>query len=47
MVDVGGGVGSTSLIIARAVPHIKVVVQDRPAVLSDAELVRKYIFVNT
>ncbi|KAJ7812766.1 O-methyltransferase [Mycena leptocephala] len=29
IVDVGGGVGSTALILARAIPHVNIVVQDR------------------
>ncbi|KAJ7939652.1 O-methyltransferase, partial [Mycena leptocephala] len=29
VVDVGGGVGSTALILARAIPHVNIVVQDR------------------
>ena len=36
VVDVGGGVGSSSLVIARANPDLKVVVQDRSTVLDDA-----------
>ncbi|ESK87498.1 hypothetical protein Moror_10910 [Moniliophthora roreri MCA 2997] len=37
VVDVGGGIGSQSLIVAKAFPSIKFVVQDRPAVIKDAE----------
>ncbi|KII92454.1 hypothetical protein PLICRDRAFT_172543 [Plicaturopsis crispa FD-325 SS-3] len=37
VVDVGGGVGAQSLDIAKAFPRLKVVVQDRPAVIPDAE----------
>ncbi|KAJ7071603.1 O-methyltransferase [Mycena amicta] len=37
VVDVGGGVGSTSLILAKAIPHISLVVQDRPSVIADAK----------
>ncbi|OJT12731.1 Sterigmatocystin 8-O-methyltransferase [Trametes pubescens] len=33
LVDVGGGIGSTSLTVAEAHPHIKVVVEDRPQVV--------------
>jgi tRNA1(Val) A37 N6-methylase TrmN6 len=39
VVDVGGGAGASSLIIAKAVPHLKIVVQDRAAVLEDAQRV--------
>ncbi|KAJ6601633.1 O-methyltransferase [Mycena sp. CBHHK59/15] len=37
VVDVGGGVGSMALVIAQAVPHIKLVVQDRASVIDDAK----------
>ncbi|KAJ7234013.1 O-methyltransferase [Mycena haematopus] len=37
IVDVGGGVGSTALIIAKAVPHVSLVVQDRFSVIEDAK----------
>ncbi|KAJ7804899.1 O-methyltransferase, partial [Mycena olivaceomarginata] len=37
VVDLGGGIGSTTLIIAKAVPHLNFVVQDRPTVIKDAE----------
>ncbi|KAF9016933.1 O-methyltransferase [Hymenopellis radicata] len=37
LVDVGGGVGSSSLLIAKANPHLKVVVQDREAVTKESE----------
>ncbi|OSC97043.1 S-adenosyl-L-methionine-dependent methyltransferase [Trametes coccinea BRFM310] len=33
LIDVGGGIGSTSLTVALAHPHIKVVVEDRPQVV--------------
>ncbi|KAJ7893819.1 S-adenosyl-L-methionine-dependent methyltransferase [Mycena olivaceomarginata] len=33
VVDLGGGIGSTTLIIAKAVPHLNFVVQDRPTVI--------------
>ncbi|KAJ7122489.1 O-methyltransferase, partial [Mycena crocata] len=36
IVDVGGGVGSTALAIAKAVPHLRLVVQDRASVVEDA-----------
>ncbi|KAJ7483137.1 O-methyltransferase [Mycena galericulata] len=37
IVDLRGGIGSTTLIIAKAVPHLNFVVQDRPTVIEDAE----------
>ncbi|KAF7372253.1 O-methyltransferase [Mycena venus] len=37
IVDLGGGVGSTALMIAKAVPHVKLVVQDRSSVIEDAK----------
>ncbi|KAH9856853.1 S-adenosyl-L-methionine-dependent methyltransferase [Lenzites betulinus] len=36
LVDVGGGIGSTSLTAAQAHPHIQVVVEDRPQVVEIA-----------
>ncbi|KAI0761043.1 S-adenosyl-L-methionine-dependent methyltransferase [Trametes elegans] len=36
LVDVGGGIGSTSMTVARAHPHIRVVVEDRPQVTEGA-----------
>jgi tRNA1(Val) A37 N6-methylase TrmN6 len=39
IVDLGGGVGSTALIIAKAIPHVNLVVQDRPSVIEDAKTV--------
>lgn len=39
VLDVGGGVGSTALIIAKAVPHVNLVVQDRCSVIEDAKTV--------
>ena len=40
MVDVGGGVGSQSLTLARHHPNLRIVVQDREAVIGDANEVR-------
>ncbi|KAK7065068.1 O-methyltransferase [Favolaschia claudopus] len=37
VVDVGGGVGSTARVIAEAMPHIELVVQDRWSVIEDAQ----------
>ncbi|KAJ7828335.1 O-methyltransferase [Mycena leptocephala] len=42
IVDVGGGVGSTALQIAKATPHVKIVVQDRASVIKDATIVKSY-----
>ena len=39
MVDVGGGVGSTSVILARAYPHLRFVVEDRKHVVEIAPTV--------
>lgn len=40
--DVGGGVGTQTLVIAQAAPHVKCIVQDRDAVIPDAVEVRLY-----
>ncbi|KAL6306901.1 S-adenosyl-L-methionine-dependent methyltransferase [Sparassis latifolia] len=37
VVDVGGGIGSTSMLLARAFSHLKFVVQDRPQVVQMGE----------
>ncbi|KAE9393796.1 S-adenosyl-L-methionine-dependent methyltransferase [Gymnopus androsaceus JB14] len=37
IVDVGGGVGSSSLIIAKTVPHLNIVIQDQPQTIADAK----------
>ncbi|KAJ7447576.1 O-methyltransferase [Mycena galericulata] len=37
IVDVGGGVGSTALVIAKAISHVNLVVQDRYSVIEDAK----------
>ncbi|KAF9007925.1 S-adenosyl-L-methionine-dependent methyltransferase [Cyathus striatus] len=37
LVDVGGGIGSSSLLIARAVQGLSIVVQDRPNVIEAAK----------
>ncbi|KAJ6614651.1 O-methyltransferase [Mycena sp. CBHHK59/15] len=37
IVDVGGGIGSISLEIARANPHLRFLVQDKPAVVSEGQ----------
>lgn len=36
LVDVGGGIGATSIIVAEAHPHLRVVVEDRAQVVSTA-----------
>ena len=35
VVDVGGGVGSVSMALARECPDLRIVVQDRPGVVED------------
>ena len=40
LVDVGGGIGSQSILVAQAHPHIHVVVEDREQVVSTAGSVR-------
>ncbi len=32
VVDVGGGIGSTAMLLAHTFPHLKFVIQDRPQV---------------
>lgn len=39
VVDVGGGVGSTALVLAKEYPQLKVVVQDLPSTIAEAEKV--------
>lgn len=36
VVDVGGGIGSTSMVLANAYSHLRFVVQDRPNVVAVA-----------
>ncbi|KAJ8475165.1 hypothetical protein ONZ51_g6743 [Trametes cubensis] len=36
LVDVGGGIGSASILVAQAHPHIRVLVEDRPSVVESA-----------
>ena len=36
IVDVGGGVGSQTLTLAKTFDHLKFVVQDRPSVIEEA-----------
>ena len=40
VVDVGGGIGSASVILAQAQPHLRVLVEDRKEVISTALSVR-------
>ena len=40
LVDVGGGIGSQSILVAEANPHIRVVIEDREQVVSTARSVR-------
>ena len=35
VVDVGGGVGASSLVLAETFPDLKIVVQDRPPVVEE------------
>jgi hypothetical protein len=43
-VDIGGGVGTSSLQIARAFPKVKTIVQDFPQVIAQAKDVRYNYF---
>ncbi|KAF8581832.1 S-adenosyl-L-methionine-dependent methyltransferase [Ramaria rubella] len=43
IVDVGGGIGSCTLKIAKTHPHLRVIVQDRPVVVRVAEGVGSYL----
>lgn len=40
VVDVGGGVGSQAMLVARANPKLKVVIQDREGTIAQAREVR-------
>lgn len=40
IVDVGGGIGAVGLEIAKANPHVNLVIQDRDAVMEQAKEVR-------
>nr|GAT50375.1 predicted protein [Mycena chlorophos] len=37
VVDVGGGVGATTFLLAKALPELRFIVQDRPEVITDAQ----------
>ena len=39
IVDVGGGIGSTSMTLARAFPHLRFCIQDRPRTVKLGEAV--------
>jgi len=39
IVDIGGGIGTQSLIIAQEYPKLKLVIQDLPSVIEDAKKV--------
>jgi hypothetical protein len=47
MVDVGGGIGSLALKIAKVHPDIRMVVQDRPMVIGMGEGVRHALILET
>ena len=38
--DVGGGIGSTAMLLAHTFPHLKFVIQDRPQVAEQGNAVR-------
>jgi ubiquinone/menaquinone biosynthesis C-methylase UbiE len=40
VVDVAGGIGSTTIHLAKAYPDLRFIVQDRPAVVQDGIKVR-------
>ena len=46
LVDVGGGIGAQSILVAEAHPHIHVVVEDREQVVSTAKSVRVALFLS-
>lgn len=39
VVDVGGGLGSTSTVLTKAYPNLKIILQDRPTIIDDAKKV--------
>ena len=47
LVDVGGGIGATSIIVAENHPHIHVIVEDREQVVSTAREVRFFLTLHT
>ena len=42
VVDVGGGIGSTSMTLAKAFPHLRFCIQDRLKVVELGVIVRQY-----
>ncbi|KAF5312796.1 hypothetical protein D9619_003671 [Psilocybe cf. subviscida] len=38
VVDVGGGVGTASLVLAKNIPNVRIVIQDLPSVVKDGQL---------
>ena len=40
VIDVGGGIGSSSMVLAKAYPHLRFVVEDREHVVEIAPSVR-------
>lgn len=40
VVDVGGGIGSTAMLLAHTFPHLQFVIQDRPPVVEQGIAVR-------
>lgn len=40
VVDVGAGVGTSAMLVARAFPHLRFVIQDTPKVVQDAQKVK-------
>ena len=41
VVDVGGGIGSTSMTLAKAFPHLRFCIQDRPRTVELGKAVRQ------
>lgn len=44
IVDVGGGIGSQSLIVAESHPHLNFIVQDQTAMMKGATAVRTVLY---
>lgn len=45
VVDIGGGIGTLSVALAKKYPHLKLVVQDRGPVIGDGLEVRALILI--
>jgi hypothetical protein len=43
VVDVGGGVGTVITVLAKALPYLQFIIQDRPAVIEDGIKVRPVV----